>query len=97
MTWATDWKMELNKRNNKEKIGAVVGTILNLEPLKIGILNNKVILDNKNSYTSIYFSKLLKSFVEVDGKLVREVSINDNVLIIASEDNQTFFIVDKLV
>ena len=97
MTWATDWKLELNKRNNKEKIGAVVGTVLDRDNLKVGILNNDIILTNNNYYTTKYFDDLLKSFHTIDGNIVYEVNKGDKVLVIATEDIQTYFIVDKLI
>lgn len=97
MTWATDWKLELNKRNNKEKIGAVVGTVLDRDNLKVGILNNNIILTNNNYYTTKYFDDLLKSFHTIDGNIVYEINKGDKVLVIATEDIQTYFIVDKLI
>lgn len=132
MTWATDWKMELNKRNNKEKIGAVVGTVLSVNPLKVGILNNKVILDKNNMYIckSLFEKYENKAEVEIRPYTVNAsanistphgsgslssisvedkkdydmiikykniLDIEDRLLIISSEDNQTYFAIDKLI
>ncbi|SFA70055.1 DUF2577 family protein [Clostridium frigidicarnis] len=53
MTWSTEFAQEFKNRNNLSKIGAVVGTVLQINPIKIGILNNQVIISEDNPSTYI--------------------------------------------
>lgn len=105
-SWAVDLAKELKARNNKEKFGAVVGNVLSVNPLKIGIENNQIILDDSHFYLS---SSLVENYnreatiTENNNSLNTTIAYknilkeNDKVLVIASEDNQNFFIVDKLL
>ncbi|WP_053242032.1 hypothetical protein [Clostridium sp. DMHC 10] len=66
----------LKARDNIDYIGAVVGKVLNINPIKIGILDDNILLDEGH----IHICASLK-----------ELYINDKVLVISSEDNQNFF------
>lgn len=87
-SWANDLAKEFKKRDNQEFFGAVSGTILSLSPLKIGIYDNQFMVDNNNGS----ISKTINDLITGNG-----LNINDKVLIIATENNQTFFIVDKII
>jgi sporulation protein YlmC with PRC-barrel domain len=128
LSWETELAKEFKNRNNPAKIGTVLGNVLSLEPLKIGILNNQIILDKSNSYigsilindyqrkanmkisaydvsvnatdsngdslNQINFSEKNDYNVEIAYKDI--LQIGDQVLIMASDDNQTFYILDKV-
>lgn len=119
----------LKNRDNKEYIGAVVGNVLSTDPIKIGILDNKIILDSSLIYlcSSLKENFIRNATMEIDnytvdinatdsrGDTIEIINVNkkdnyntkitfkdilkedDKVLVIAAEDNQNFFIVDKLL
>lgn len=82
MSYAIDFAKELKNRNNVKRVGNLVGTVLSVTPLKIGILNNEVMLDNSNCY-------LCSSLIDL--------IINDKVLVISDALGTEFYIVDKVV
>lgn len=82
MSWDIDLAKEFKKRDNAEPIGAILGEIISVNPIKVTILGNKAILDNRNSYLC---SK------------VTGIEIGDKVVCLPTADEQTFFIVDKVV
>jgi len=97
--WANDLAKEFRKRNNENKIGTVLGVVLSVNPIKIGILNNKVFLDNSNCY----IAKDLKDRTEtvtIDGVskgiTFKGASVGDSVIVITSEDNQTFYAIEVI-
>jgi len=127
--WAVKIANEISKRDNIEKFGAVVGNVLSIDPVKIGIEDNAIILDSTNFYIC---SSLAENFTKSATMEINDCTLNvsatdsrgdtitsvnvskkadyntkitfkdilkkdDKVLVIASEDNQTFFIVDKLL
>lgn len=102
--WAVDLANEFKSRNNKEFIGAIVGNVLSINPLKIGIENNQIILDHSHFWVCGSLKEYAKNATITENNINTDatitykniLSLNDKVLVIASEDNQTFFIVDKL-
>ena len=60
----------------------LIGNVLSVEPLQVGILNNVAILDDSNCYLCSNLSKL---------------TIGDSVLVISDINEQTFFIIDKVM
>ncbi|MBW9154855.1 DUF2577 family protein [Clostridium tagluense] len=50
MSKVTELVNEFKKRDNPNIVGNTLGTILSLTPLKVGILNNEVILDKTNCF-----------------------------------------------
>lgn len=84
MTWDTDFAMMLKQRNNKAPIGAIVGEVINPEPLTISILNNRVILDNSNYLLCSRINEI-------------ELTKGDKLLCIAAIDDQLFYIIDRVV
>ena len=85
--WANTLAKEFKKRNNQEYFGAIIGVLLSINPLKIGIYDNEIMLDKNNSFICKTINDML-----INGTLI----INDKVLVISSENNQTFFISDKI-
>lgn len=81
MSWDVELAKELKKRNNPSTIGPQIGEVISINPIKVSIYNNRVILTNSNSYRC---SKL-------------EVAPGDKVLCLPTSNGQTFFIVDKVV
>lgn len=103
--WAVDLAKEFKNRDNKEFIGAIVGDVLSVNPLKIGIEDNQIILDHSHFWLCGSLKEYAKNAtitatgnINTDATITYKniLSLNDKVLVIASEDNQTFFIVDKL-
>ena len=86
--WANELAKKFKERDNKEYFGALAGTVLSVSPLKIGIYDNKIILDSSNTFVCKTVSDLITA---------GEIAACDSVLTIAAENNQTFFIVDKLI
>lgn len=74
---------EFKKRDNKTTLVASIGTITSVAPLKIKY-NNDILLDGDDYYLTDYFNSLTKN-------------IDDKVLLIANNDGQRFFIIDKVV
>lgn len=97
--WANELAKEFKDRNNESKIGAVLGKVLSISPFKIGILNNKVFLDDSNCY----ISKTLKNRTEtviIDG-ITKQITfhganVGDDVIVITSENNQIFYAIEVI-
>jgi hypothetical protein len=87
-SWANTLAKEFKARNNKEYFGTLAGTVLSVNPIKIGIYDNQIMLDSSNIFVAKTINDLITN---------SEISINDTVLVISSENNQTFFIIDKLI
>lgn len=98
----------LKERNNTKPMGIVVGTVLSTTPLKIGILGSEVILDNTNCFLC---SNLVENYIRkaniknMDNSITNNVEITfkdilkigDKVLVLPDANEQTFYIVDKVV
>jgi hypothetical protein len=82
MRWDVEIAKQFKARNNKIATGPLLGEVICSIPLKIAILGNKAILDNRNSYTCT---------------AVLGANIGDKVLCLPTSDGQTFFIIDKVV
>ena len=112
MAWQHELAREFKKRNNKSKLGALIGKVISTNPIKISLLNGQVIAQN-NIY--ICNSALLNDItldvnyeldnivehgtINTGGKLTIKdeyLKNDDLVLVISSEDNRTFFIIDKV-
>lgn len=104
--WDIFLAKELKKRNNVDYIGAVIGNVLSISPLKIGILDNNIILDSSHihicsSLTENYArnATITASNTPADATIIYKniLKQDDKVLVICSEDNQDFFVIDKLL
>lgn len=119
---ADNWDIELAKkfkeRDKKQRIGNIVGKVINTSPLKISILDGQVVLSGEQLYISISLENSYKREFEtsnIEGKMSNVSShlhiieslkgtitftdtlkVNDEVLLIPTEGEQTWFIVDKV-
>lgn len=109
MNWVSELANTFKERDNIPMIGAVIGEVLEAEPLKVGILKNQIILDSSNSRVcNNLVETSRKSTVQLNKDDANTIYNNaeitykeilkagDEVLVISTEDNQNFFIVDKL-
>lgn len=129
MTWDIEMAKMFKKRNNPNRIGAIIGKVVRTNPLQISILDGNVILDKRQLY--ITYGLLEKSYkfnLEAKGKvgnittklateetktlvniniiednkdktkikLYFELKEDDEVLLIPSENERIFFIIDKV-
>jgi len=108
MSYDTDLAKELKARNNVKRIGNLSGIVLSVAPLKIGISNNKVMLDDSNcficcglleNYTRKANIKNIENNITNNTEITFKdiLKVNDQVLVISDVDGQRFFIVDKVV
>ena len=84
MSWDVELANEFKNRSNKDVIGPLIGKVISINPLKISILSDKVILTEKHCY-------LCRRFIEIN------IELGDKVLCIPTSDNQKYFILDKVV
>lgn len=127
MSWDIELAEEFKKRNNKKWLGALVGKIVQLEPLKISILKGQVVVDNvyilKNNnlthtremtVTEVKVNNAVMNNAAIDsyshritGDMTAEnikgnitikesLKVGMEVLVIASTDNQTFFVIGEV-
>lgn len=86
MSKVTELAMELKKRNNVKVIGSILGTVLSVNPLKIGILNNEAILDK------CILTRTFKALLDTN-----VIIVQDTVLLVADDTGQVYFAIDKVV
>lgn len=102
---------EFYKRNNKKISEAVKGEVLSVSPLKIGIMQNKVVLENDLIYIC---SKVAQDILNCNINL-NSVADNDSIstsgtiqikdlfkkgdylMCVPTEGGQKYFIIDKVV
>lgn len=82
--WEYGLAKMLKERNNKSRIGACIGKVVGINPLKVSILDGQVILQE----SQLYICNNLLNF---------ELKQGDEVLIIPAENEQVFFIIDKVM
>jgi len=83
MNWDIELAKQLKKRDNIPLFGAVLGNVISISPLKITILENRVILDDNHCYICSVIYNLL--------------AIGDKVLCLPTSNGQKYFIIDKVV
>ncbi|MBW9170784.1 DUF2577 domain-containing protein [Clostridium estertheticum] len=101
MSYDIDIAMGLNKRNNIQNIGAVLGNVLSINPLKVSILDNELMIDEDNGYIC---SNLIEDIIEtvningVDTTVTfkKTLKVGDIVLVIADTTDQKYFVIDKV-
>lgn len=103
MAWDVDLAQELKNRNNESRVGIIVGTVVSINPLTISIYNGKGIFTGDNLYICKNASEynMTVSIVLGDNTYTGTVKHeglkeNDRVAVIATEDNQKLFAIDKL-
>jgi hypothetical protein len=107
MNWANELAREFKKRDNESPLGAVKGTVITVNPLKISILGGRVFLTADMVYMC---SSLLNGIdrsatIQINGGTATDGKITfkdvlkdkDEVLCLPAEGGQTFFIIDKVV
>lgn len=129
MDYAVALAKELKVRNNIVKIGPTMGDVISVTPLKIGIMNNQVYVDDTNCYlcSNVVENYKRKATEEIKGYTVNATTVDssgdvtssitvstktdydtvitfkdilhvgDIVLLVPTDDDQKFFIVDKVV
>lgn len=100
MKYDIELAKELKSRNNTNPIGIVEGTVVAINPITISILNGDVIIDSENSYlcknVTEYTMKVATS--NGTGTATHEgLRVGDRVAVLATENNQKFFVIDSLV
>lgn len=99
----TKLSVEIKKRNNEKFIGIVVGTVVSINPLSISIYGGKSIFSGERLYVCKNATEYKIPFTlsspdgAVSGTITHEgLREEDRVAVIATEDNQKLFIIDKL-
>ncbi|MGE4272055.1 MAG: DUF2577 family protein [Desulfitobacterium sp.] len=90
----------LKSRNNISKIGAIVGKVVGINPLKISILGGDVLLTGDSLHVCREATEYTMEVTTTDGAGTAKhegLKLNDRAALIATEDNQKFFVIDKLV
>ena len=90
---------ELKKRDNIDKIGGIEGRVISIDPLKISILNGDVILNENHLYicqNATEYTMVVTTPQGTGTALHEGLKLNDRVAIIAAENNQKFFVIDKI-
>jgi hypothetical protein len=101
MGTSSNWHTELAKmfkvNENKEYIGIIVGTVVGVNPLKISIYGGQAFITEENMYICKNATEYSMQ-VSTGGTVIHEgLKVNDRAAIIATEDNQKFFVIDKVV
>lgn len=112
MAWENELADEFAKRDNKSPLGAVCGTVIAVDPIKISILGGSVFLTKEKLYmcSNLVNNITRKATIKLDsvadhGAITTEgevtykdvLKINDKVLCLPADGGQTFFIIDKVV
>lgn len=90
--YAVDLSKEFKSRTNEKHDSGVIGSILSVNPLKIGTNNNAIILDDCNITKNF---RTLLDIVYSDGS--REVNVGNKVLLILDSTGQIAYVIDKVV
>ena len=72
---------EIQKRNNKNRIGQQVGKVLSISPLKVSICDGMIILDDE---------------IEAVCQAATFLKEGDEVLVEPNEDEQSFVVIDRV-
>jgi hypothetical protein len=108
MDYSIGFAKAFNERNNVEKVGAIIGNVVSVNPLKISAFGGTVLLDNSNTTVcreaTEYTMEVTVQTSDADGTwtgtgTVKHEGIKqgDKVLLIASESGKKFYLVDKVV
>lgn len=112
MSWDNELAREFTKRNNKNPMGAVCGTVITVDPLKVSILGGSVFLsgDMIRVCSNLINNATRKATIKLDsvadhGSITTDGTITyneilkekDQVLCLPADGGQTFFIIDKAV
>ncbi|APH14226.1 hypothetical protein NPD5_3435 [Clostridium sporogenes] len=105
MGYGIEFAQWLKERNNKDRIGPIIGEVVKggLD-YRISIMDNQLYLDPNNStLCNSLTDRTEERIIELNSNTYNAkitynnvLNIGDKVLVIASETNQNFFILDKL-
>lgn len=105
MDYGIEFAQWLKERNNKNRIGSIIGKVVKESPnYIINIGDDSFYIDTTNStLCGSLKTKKGNSTIIIDGvsynievTFDNKLNINDAVLVIANESNQHFFIIDKI-
>ncbi|MFW2490964.1 DUF2577 domain-containing protein [Clostridium chromiireducens] len=106
-SWENELAREFKKRDNQSPLGAVVGTVITVDPIKISILGDRVFLTADMVYmcSSLINNINRSATIQInggtatDGKITyKEVlKAQDQVVCLPADGGQKFFIIDKVV
>ncbi|MEG3040902.1 MAG: DUF2577 domain-containing protein [Clostridium sp.] len=111
MNWSNEIAKEFKERNNINRSGVCVGKVISVNPLKISILDGSVILSKNLIYVcSNLLSGVKKANIKLDSiatlgvittsgeiTFTNILKVNDLVMCVPTENEQKYFIVDKVV
>lgn len=112
MAWENDLAIEFKNRDNKTPLGAVCGTVISVNPIKISVFSGSVILTKDKLYLcGVLLDQVqrvatikLNSVAEhgqitTDGEITFKdvLKVNDKVLCLPADGGQSFFVIDKVV
>lgn len=111
MSYEVDLANELFKRNNIKINEAVRGEVLSVSPLRIGIMQNKVVLENDWIYICSRVAQDILNFniqlnsvadhgdIETNGTIqIKDLfKKGDYLMCIPTENGRKYFVVDKVV
>ena len=73
--WAVEMALEFKKRDNESPLTAILGEVISIEPLKIAVYDNKVILTSKEFRLC---SSLVNSYVNKADVTIKPYSVSVN-------------------
>ncbi|KYH35827.1 hypothetical protein CLTEP_02200 [Clostridium tepidiprofundi DSM 19306] len=109
MSYDVEFAKMLKERNNKKAIGAITGKVVSVNPFKISIFDGQILLKKEqlyfcNSILDNYIREYQTSEINTEQwgstqkiKLTDTLKVDDEVMLIAAENGQTFFAIDKVV
>ncbi|WP_321994834.1 DUF2577 family protein [Clostridium butyricum] len=113
MGYSTEMAKVFKNNENPDPVGAILGDVISVNPLKVAIYNNKATLskEQNNCYICSYLvNSCIKNTnfkfnnipthgtVTTDGELTLNIlNVGDKVLCVPTANGQKFFIVDKVV
>lgn len=86
MSYDIELARMFKERNNKKSIGAIIGKIVGVNPYKISIFDGQIILQQEQLY---FCENILNN--------TNSLKVNDEVMLVATENGQKFFVIDKVV
>lgn len=98
--WDIGLAKQFKKRDNKECIGVIVGTVANTDPITVSIYGGAAVFSKDNLYVPKRLISGYKEEVKINNQQstieYTGLKTNDKVIIIATQDNQKIFVIDKL-
>lgn len=100
----SDWDVKIAKlfkeRENQSRIGPIIGQVVAVDPVKVSIFEGNATLSGNNLYCNSSLLKHSKTCVINGEKILiefeNELNIGDKVLVIPTESEQKFFLINKL-